>query len=158
MHNWERPSWDAYMLQIAQATASRSTCSRRQVGAVIATPEHRIVSTGYNGGPRGYEHCLDGRCPRSRAVTDEHTGFGYEDTENYCIAIHAEANALMFANPQDRDAATIFTTLAPCFGCAKLIANSGISEVVYTDTYDSFDVVKDFLRTARVRVRSAWTG
>lgn len=148
-----RPSWDEYMLAVAEATASRSTCSRRQVGAVIATRDHRIVGTGYNGGPRGYKHCLDGGCPRSREGTDEGTGFGYEDPDSFCIAIHAEANAIMFCDAQERDSATLYCTLAPCFGCAKLISNSGISEVVVPSSYEQFEPVREFLLAAGVRVR-----
>lgn len=149
----ERPSWDSYMLAIAEATATRSTCVRRKVGAVIATPDHRIVATGYNGGPRKLKHCLDGGCPRGRQGTDEGTGFGYEDPEEFCIAIHAEANAIMFASPQDRESASLFCTLAPCFGCAKLIANSGIAEVVVEKGYNLFGPVRQFLLDSGVRVR-----
>lgn len=148
-----RPSWDEYMLAVADATASRSTCSRRQVGAVLATPDRRIVATGYNGGPRGYKHCLDGGCPRGRTGTDEGTGFGYEDPEEFCIAIHAEANAIMFSSPEERERATLYCTLAPCLGCAKLIANSGIAEVVVPMSYEQFDPVRTFLLAANVRVR-----
>lgn len=148
-----RPSWDEYMLTVAEATARRSTCSRRKVGAVIVAQDHRIVSTGYNGGPRGYVHCVDGGCPRARQVSDEGTGFGYEDPEAFCIAIHAEANAIMFASPEQREGASLFCTLAPCFGCAKLISNSGISEVVVRSGYEMFEPVRKFLLDAGVRVR-----
>lgn len=149
----ERPSWDEYMLTVARATASRSTCSRRKVGAVIATQDRRIVATGYNGGPRHYAHCIDGGCPRGRVSTDEATGFGYEDPDAYCIAIHAEANAIMFSSPEEREGSTLFCTLAPCFGCAKLIANSGVVEVVVGGGYDLFGPVRKFLLDAGVRVR-----
>lgn len=148
-----RPSWDDYMLSVARATAMRSTCIRRQVGAIIATTDQRIVATGYNGGPRGYKHCFDGGCPRSRVGQDEGTGFGYEDPDAFCIAIHAEANALLFASPQDREGSSLYTTLAPCLGCAKLIANSGIGEVVTDSLYDQFEPVRTFLLASRVRVR-----
>lgn len=151
----ERPSWDTYMLDVAEATAQRSTCSRRQVGAVVATRDRRIVSTGYNGGPRGFKHCTDGGCPRAQAHDGmEVTGFGYEDAEAYCIAIHAEANAIMFSSPEEREGATLYCTLAPCFGCAKLIANSGIVEVVVAGRYEQFEPVREFLLSTNVRVRA----
>jgi dCMP deaminase len=149
----DRPSWDDYLLAIAQVTAARSTCSRRKVGAVIATRDRRIVATGYNGGPRHYKHCLDGGCPRGRQGTDEGTGFGYESPEAFCIAIHAEANAIMFSSPEEREGASLYCTLAPCFGCAKLIANSGLAEVVIQDDYGLFGPVREFLLSADVRVR-----
>ncbi len=142
-----RVSWDDYFLDLARATASRATCSRRQHGAVIVQGR-RIVSTGYNGGPSGYPHCLDGACPR--ANSDAPQGHDYER----CIAIHAEANAVMFAAPSERDGASLYCTGAPCFGCAKLIANSGLSEVVASSgRYEGWDETRDFLRTAGVRVR-----
>ncbi|MEX0706100.1 MAG: dCMP deaminase family protein [Nitriliruptoraceae bacterium] len=142
-----RVSWDDYFLDLARATASRATCSRRQHGAVIVQ-ERRIVSTGYNGGPSGYPHCLDGACPRANSEAPQ----GHDDER--CIAIHAEANAVMFAAPAERDGASLYCTGAPCFGCAKLIANSGISEVVASSgRYDGWDETRDFLRASGVRVR-----
>lgn len=142
-----RASWDEYFLDLARTTASRATCSRRQHGAVIVH-ERRIVATGYNGGPSGYAHCVDGGCPR--ASSDVPQGHGYET----CIAIHAEANALLFSSPEEREGSTLYCTGAPCFGCAKLISNSGIGEVVASGgRYEGWDRVRDFLLTAGVRVR-----
>jgi dCMP deaminase len=142
-----RQSWDEYFLGLAAAAATRSNCSRRQVGAVIVRDRH-IRSTGYNGPPSGYGHCDDGACPR--AGTDAPRGFDYDT----CVAIHAEANALLFAAPADRAGATLYTTGAPCFSCAKLIANSGISEVVAAGgRYEGWDAVRRFLQDCKVRVR-----
>jgi dCMP deaminase len=143
----ERQSWDDYFLDLARATSTRATCSRRKHGAVVVR-DRRIVSTGYNGAPSGFPHCLDGACPR--AESDAPQGHAYES----CIAIHAEANALLFSSPEERDGAALYSTGAPCFGCAKLIANSGISEVVAAGgRYDGWDEVRDFLRACGVRVR-----
>lgn len=143
----QRQSWDDYFLTLAQATSTRATCSRRKHGAVIVKGR-RIVATGYNGGPSGYPHCDEGGCPRARS--DAPQGHDYES----CIAIHAEANALLFSSPDERDGSTLYCTGAPCFGCAKLISNSGIAEVVASGgRYDGWDRVRDFLRTAGVRVR-----
>lgn len=142
-----RQSWDEYFLDLARAASTRATCSRRKHGAVVVQ-KRRIVATGYNGGPSGMPHCLDGGCPRANSTAPQ--GHDYES----CIAIHAEANALLLSGPDDRDGASLFCTGAPCFGCAKLIANSGIDEVVASGgRYDGWDQVRDFLLEASVRVR-----
>jgi dCMP deaminase len=143
----QRASWDEYYLELARTTASRATCSRRRHGAVIVKGR-RIVSTGYNGGPSGYPHCDEGACPRATSSAPQ--GHDYDR----CIAIHAEANALLFSSPEEREGASLFCTGAPCFGCAKLIANSGVAEVVASSgRYDGWDETRDFLRAAGVRVR-----
>ncbi|MFW5933213.1 MAG: deoxycytidylate deaminase [Actinomycetota bacterium] len=142
-----RASWDEYFLELARTAATRATCSRRKHGAVI-TKNRRIVATGYNGGPSGYPHCEDGGCPRAASTAPQ--GHDYER----CIAIHAEANALLFSSPEEREGATLYCTGAPCFGCAKLLANSGVAEVVASGgRYDGWDEVRDFLRDCGVRVR-----
>ncbi|WP_238445064.1 deoxycytidylate deaminase [Salsipaludibacter albus] len=142
-----RQTWDAYFLELARTTATRATCLRRKHGAVIVQ-ERRIVSTGYNGAPSGHPHCTEGACPRARSDTPQ--GHDYSQ----CIAIHAEANALLFSGPAERANATLYCTGAPCFGCAKLIANSGIGEVVASGgRYDGWDRTREFLLTSGVRVR-----
>jgi dCMP deaminase len=142
-----RQSWDEYFLDLARAASTRATCSRRKHGAIIVKGR-RIVATGYNGAPSGYPHCSDGACPRAGSTIPQ----GHDYSE--CIAIHAEANALLFCGPDDRDHATLYCTGAPCFGCAKLIANSGVTEVVAAGgRYEGWPRVQDFLRTADVRVR-----
>ena len=142
-----RVSWDEYFLELARTTSTRATCSRRRHGAVIVQGR-RIVATGYNGGPSGYPHCEDGGCPR--ALSEAEQGYDYE----HCIAIHAEANALLFSSPEQREGASLYCTGAPCFGCAKLIANSGVSEVVAAgNRYEGWESVRDFLRGSGVRVR-----
>ncbi|MBA2530135.1 MAG: dCMP deaminase family protein [Euzebyales bacterium] len=157
-----RQSWDEYFLTLAAATASRSNCSRRRVGAIIV--QGRLIrSTGYNGPPSGYGHCDAGACPR--ALTSSPTGFGPEmagtqrrppggDSYDNCVAIHAEANALLFADHHARDGATLYTTAAPCFSCAKLVANSGIAEVVAAGgRYQDWEATRRFLQDCKVRVR-----
>lgn len=143
----QRRSWDDYFLELASTTSTRATCSRRRHGAVLVQ-ERRIVATGYNGGPSGYPHCDEGACPR--ASSDAPQGHDYGE----CIAIHAEANALLFSSPEERRGASLYCTGAPCFGCAKLIANSGVGEVVASGgRYEGWDAVRDFLRECGVRVR-----
>lgn len=147
METTTRASWDEYFLEIARTTATRATCMARQHGAVIVR-DRRIVATGYDGGPSGYPHCDEGGCPRAASVTA-----GTVDDDAACIAIHAEANALLFSTPEERDGATLYGTGAPCFACAKLIANSGVREVVARDRYEGWTAVRDFLRDCGVRVR-----
>jgi dCMP deaminase len=143
----QRRSWDDYFLELARTASTRATCARRHHGAVIVQ-QRRIVSTGYNGGPSGFPHCDEGACPR--AASDAPQGHDYEG----CIAIHAEANALLFSSPLERAGASLYCTGAPCFGCAKLIANSGLGEVVAAGgRYAGWDEVRDFLRDCGVRVR-----
>lgn len=143
----DRQSWDEYFLELARAASTRATCVRRKHGAVIVR-DRRIVATGYNGAPSGYPHCQDGACPRAHREPDR--GRDYDD----CIAIHAEANALLLSGPDQRRGASLYCTGAPCFGCAKLVANSGVAEVVAAGgRYDGWDRVQDFLREAGVRVR-----
>lgn len=139
--------WDRYFLNIARETARRSNCIRRQHGAVIVK-NRRIRSTGYNGPPSGHAHCDEGACPR--ASSEASSGWGHDN----CIAIHAEANAILYSSPEERDGASIYITGVPCFGCAKFIANSGIAEVVAEgDAYAGWPEVMSFLLDCNVRVR-----
>jgi len=120
----KRPSWDEYFLEIAKVVATRSTCDRAHVGAVIAKNKV-ILSTGYNGAPRGMPHCDDA---------------GHEIVDGHCVrTIHAEANAIAQAarNGAPIDGATIYLTISPCYDCFKMMINSGIKEVVYKDFYMS---------------------
>ncbi|HUH08462.1 MAG TPA: dCMP deaminase family protein [Egibacteraceae bacterium] len=142
-----RKSWDEYFLTLARAAAERSNCSRRKVGAVIVQDRH-IRSTGYNGPPSGYGHCDFGACPRASSASPMSAEY------DNCVAIHAEANALLFAGPAERKLATLYCTAAPCFSCAKLIANSGITEVVAAGgRYEGWDETRRFLIDCNVRVR-----
>ncbi len=123
-----RPNWDDYFLGIALAVSTRADCRRAQYGAVIVTPDRRIVATGYNGSPAGGLSCLAGQCPRG-LVGGAHNRADYSD----CIALHAEQNAV--AHSYGRTVgATIYingpTPRPPCDMCAKLIAAAGITRTV----------------------------
>lgn len=120
-----RPSWDTYFMQIAKLVSSRSTCDRKHVGAVIVK-DKRIVSTGYNGSPAGLPHCDD-------------VGHVLKDIDGRksCVAtLHAESNAIDDAGRRAKGA-TLYTTVIPCFDCAKRIINAGISKVIYEEYYES---------------------
>ena len=125
----DRPDWHAWGVGIATAVAARADCTRRRVGAVVFDEANRILSTGYNGAPSGRLGCLDGGCPRGRLGHDElPANAPYEDpgSPGFCISIHAESNALLFADPVRRRGGWIAITHPPCPGCQKLLANSGL--------------------------------
>lgn len=122
----ERPDWDTYYLGIAHAVSARAECSRRKVGAVIVR-DHSIVATGYNGAPAGHRSCLDGSCPR--ATSNSKPGSGY--AASGCVAIHAEANAIIRAGRERTLGATIYITDEPCELCRPLIAAADIARIVH---------------------------
>lgn len=126
-----RPGFGDWALLVARAVASRGDCRRKQVGAVILDAMHRIVSTGYNGSPPGGPSCLAGECPR--AFTDVPSGSSYDTGPGTCIALHAEQNALLWADPARLPGATIYVTCEPCQGCARMIAGSGIARTVWDE-------------------------
>lgn len=131
-----RPPWDDYFLGIAMAVAARADCRRARYGAVLVDWNQRIISTGYNGGPRGGPSCLNGRCPRGMMTAKEiaHNAADYSN----CIALHAEANCIAYARTDCKDA-TLYLAEAsgshrpPCDGCAKLINAAGIRLVILGD-------------------------
>jgi len=126
----DRPSWDAYFMDIARLVATRSTCLRRQVGAVIVLNK-RILSTGYNGAPKGLAHCLDIGCLREKLKIP--SGQRHE----LCRGIHAEQNAIIQAATSGTDitGALIYTTHFPCSLCIKMILNASIVKVYYLKGY-----------------------
>lgn len=143
-----RPDWDHYFMRIAHVVAQRSNCIRRQVAAVIVK-DRRIISTGYNGTPRGIKNCFEGGCPRCNSTTP--SGQGLEE----CLCSHGEENAIVQAAYHGISVkdATLYTTFSPCLLCAKMIINSGIREVVYQDRYSIDDTSSKLLRTAGVILR-----
>jgi len=127
-----RPTSEQVLMLVAQAMAFRSTCSRLNVGAVVAV-DGRILSTGYNGAPAGLPHC-DHKPTR---ILTELTAYPVEPDIACTTAMHAEANAIAFAAKHGVSVkgATLFTTHSPCQTCAYLLINSGIGEVVYREQY-----------------------
>jgi dCMP deaminase len=132
----ERPNWDEYFLGIAKAVSARADCTRRQVGAVIVK-DRRIVATGYNGGPAGGKSCLKGECPRGLLSLSElppgasELPSSYDTGAGSCIALHAEQNAVMYSDQEDRRDATIYVTDEPCGGCLRMLRGSQLLMVVY---------------------------
>jgi dCMP deaminase len=130
-----RPSWDLWALGIAQAIAARADCRRRRVGCVILGPKHNIVSIGYNGVAPGRQGCLDGHCPRGLATyEDVPLGSDYGPGQaGYCIATHAEMNALIRADHESLYEATMYVTSLICDPCAKVISNTPMHRLVWTE-------------------------
>jgi dCMP deaminase len=145
---FERPGWDEYFMNIAGVVAMRSNCVKRKVAAVI-TLDRRIISTGYNGTPRGVRNCNEGGCPRCNSFAPG--GTNLDD----CLCSHAEENAITQAayHGVSVRGATLYTTLCPCLMCTKMIINSGVVEVVYNADYPVGEVSLRLLREAGVKVR-----
>jgi dCMP deaminase len=126
-----RPSWDEYWLLIAKAVSTRSACTRRKVGAVLVK-NNRIVSTGYNGPPSGDKECAELPCPRSQS--DVAPGPPYSEGPGRCIAIHAEANVLLYTQGRASvEGAILYITHEPCFDCLKLIRGAGVIRIVHPE-------------------------
>ena len=126
-HN-SRISKDRYFMNIAIEVSRRSTCTRRQIGAIIVSDVGEIKSTGYNGNPRGLPHCEEMGCIRDRLKIPSGTRL------ETCTAVHAEQNALIQAGTNSRGS-TLYSTIVPCPICARMILNAQIARVVYIGDY-----------------------
>ena len=132
---------DAYFLQIADTVAQRSTCPRRQVGCILVDSKNHIVSTGYNGVPSGFPHCIENPCPGAHYPPGEGL--------DLCEAIHAEVNA--FLQLRSDDELTAYMTILPCFTCGKMFANSKVKKIVALAEYVHAPT-KEILQMAGIRV------
>jgi len=132
-----RGSWDEYFMDIARAVAKRSTCLHRQIGAVLVKNK-RIIATGYNGAPKGIEHCNErGTCRKEELMPDlPNKGQGII-ANDACVAVHSEANAIVQAavHGVSTEGATAYCTTCCCSGCAKMFINAGIKRCVYDEGY-----------------------
>ncbi|HPC01706.1 MAG TPA: dCMP deaminase family protein [Syntrophales bacterium] len=141
-----RPEWDRYFMDIAELVATRSTCLRRRVGAVLVR-ERRILATGYNGAPTGLRHCLEIGCLR------EQQGVPSGERHELCRGLHAEQNAIIQAalHGVSVKGAHLYCTNHPCVICAKMIINAGIRAVIIADGYGDA-LAEEILKEARVAV------
>jgi len=142
-----RPDNDTYFMRMADLVATRSTCLRRQVGAVVVK-EKRVLTTGYNGAPKGLKHCAEAGCVRMQNNIESGT------RHELCRGVHAEQNAVIQAayfGASIKDA-TIYTTTYPCVMCTKILVNAGIREVVYKDDYVD-PLSREILEESGVNVR-----
>ena len=177
-----RPSWDTWGIGLAHAVAERADCTRRAVGAVLMSPDHSIVSTGYNGGPPKGPSCLKGECPRGLASQEEIPGYdsvgkalgavaqddwekisgsgatSYDIGPGACIALHAEQNALLRATWDEMRDSTLYVTCKPCPGCIRMICGTHIDRVVWYIDPEQVGIARirggRFIEDAFTRVRS----
>ncbi len=143
----KRPTWDEYFMKMASLVAERSTCLRRNVGAVIVKGK-RVMTTGYNGAASGQKDCIELGCLRNEL------GIPSGTRHEICRAIHAEQNAIIQAGLHGTNItdSTLFCTHTPCMICAKMIVNSGIKEVIsYQDYAD--EEARKFLETSGIKLR-----
>jgi dCMP deaminase len=132
-----RPDWDTYFLRIAQVVGERSTCDRAHVGCVLVV-EKRILTAGYNGSPKGQEHCDD---------------VGHLLVDGHCVrTIHAETNAIIQAalHGVSTKGSTCYVTHYPCINCTKALINAGITRLVYDTAYNIDPIARDFFQAAGV--------
>lgn len=143
----ERPSWDEYFMTLADEVASRTTCLRRAVGAIIVK-ERRILATGYNGVPTGLRHCDVTGCLR------EQLGVPSGQRHEICRGLHAEQNALLQAARYgiDIEGSSIYITTQPCVVCSKMLINAGISEIIYRNPYPD-ELAMQMLEESGIKIR-----
>jgi dCMP deaminase len=149
INNRARPSWDDYFMTIALAAASRASCIKIHSGAVIVN-KNRVISTGYNGYPKGIKSCFDnGFCGK------EVKGVNWDEKNTgNCFAVHAEVNAIIYAHRKDMESSILYSVLYPCADCAKTIVGAGIKEVVYLRYYkEKASQTKEIFEKANVIVR-----
>ncbi|KAK4104075.1 hypothetical protein N658DRAFT_493574 [Parathielavia hyrcaniae] len=142
-----RPSWDSYFMALASLAAQRSNCMKRRVGCVVVR-DKRVVSTGYNGTPRGLRNCGEGGCGRCNA------GHGSGQGLATCLCIHAEENALLEAGRERlREGAVLYCDTCPCLTCSIKIVQVGIGEVVYSQGYSMDGATAAVFSEAGVKLR-----
>jgi len=125
-----RPSWDQYFMQITQLVSTRSTCMRRQVGALLVKDKN-ILATGYNGVPSGIRHCQEVGCLREQLQVPS------GERHELCRGLHAEQNAIIQAarHGVNIEGATLYCTDSPCIICSKMLINAGVLNVVFGRGY-----------------------
>ncbi|KAM3466514.1 hypothetical protein NHJ6243_000897 [Beauveria neobassiana] len=143
-----RPGWDTYFMALASLAAHRSNCMKRRVGCVLVGEGKRVVSTGYNGTPRGLRNCAEGGCPRCNSGNSSGVGLAT------CLCIHAEENALLEAGRERiRGGSVLYCDTCPCLTCSIKICQVGISEVVYAHGYSMDTETAAVFREAGVKLR-----
>lgn len=144
----DRPDVDEYFMKMVELVSTRTTCLRRRVGAVLVKDGH-VISTGYNGAPRGLKHCIEIGCIRQKMNIPS------GERHELCRAVHAEQNAVVQAayHGISTAGATLYTTGHPCTQCAKILINAGIKEIVYEDDSYNDPLSRDILTESNIKMR-----
>lgn len=142
----QRPSWDQYFMDITHLVATRSSCLRRHVGALLVK-DRNILATGYNGVPTGITHCEKAGCLRERLMVPS------GERHELCRGLHAEQNAIIQAAKHgvNIDGATLYCTTMPCIICTKMIINAGITTVIYDEGYAD-ELAREMIAEAAIQV------
>jgi len=141
-----RPDKDNYFMTLAQGISRRATCLRHNVGCIIIDSSNHVISTGYNGAPKGLAHCLDVGCIRNEKKIPS------GERQEYCRGVHAEQNALIQAEDRDKLAAgTLYCTHTPCLVCLKMILNTGIIQVVHGGNYPVTNLAWDLIQESGIK-------
>ncbi len=143
-----RPSYDEYFMEMAHVVSKRSTCLRRKVGAILVKDKH-ILSTGYNGAPKGLKHCSEVGCLR------ENLNVPSGEKHELCRGLHAEQNAIIQAavfGVSIKDS-VLYCTNTPCVVCVKMLINAGVIEIVYSGDYPD-ELAKKMLNESNIKIRS----
>jgi dCMP deaminase len=143
----ERPSYDAYFMEMAHVVAKRSTCLRRKVGALLVKDKH-ILSTGYNGAPKGLTHCSEIGCLREKLSIPS------GERHELCRGLHAEQNAIIQAAVfgVSIKGSTLYCTNTPCVVCVKMLINAGVNEIIYTGDYPD-ELAKKMINESKLKIK-----
>lgn len=143
----KRPSYDEYFMEMASVVSKRSTCLRRKVGAILVKDRH-ILSTGYNGAPKGFRHCIDVGCVRQDM--DIRSGERHE----LCRGLHAEQNAIIQAAVFgiSISGSVLYCTNTPCVVCVKMLINAGVKEIIYAGDYPD-ELAKKMLEESHIKIK-----
>ncbi len=142
-----RPSWEQYFLEIAKVVAKRSTCLRRQVGCILVK-DKQILTTGYNGAPKGITHCSQKGCIREK----ENVPSGQR--HELCRGLHAEQNAIIQGalHGINLGGSTLYVTTQPCVQCAKMLVNAGVQRIVFIGRYPD-RMSTEILKEAKIQLK-----
>jgi dCMP deaminase len=143
----QRPSYDEYFMEMAHVVAKRSTCLRRKVGAILVKEKH-ILSTGYNGAPKGLKHCSETGCLR------ENMNIPSGERHELCRGLHAEQNAIIQAAVfgVSIKGSVLYCTSTPCVVCVKMLINAGVTEIIYAGDYPD-DLAKRMLEESTLKIK-----
>ncbi|OGC23744.1 cytidine deaminase [candidate division WOR-1 bacterium RIFOXYB2_FULL_42_35] len=142
----KRPDWDSYFMKITRDVSERATCVKRQVGAIIVK-DNRILSSGYNGSPKGFKHCEDVGCIRKEM------GLPSGHRHELCRGLHAEQNAIIQAavHGVKIEGGTLYCNYQPCAICVKMIINAGIKKIIYSGSYPD-ELAQQMLKDSNLKV------